>query len=262
MTASPIAAATSAPTSATGTTPPRKLTVVTGGSRGIGAAICRRLAADGHDLVVGYRHDAAAADSVAADIRAAGGQALTVAVDTTDEESVIALFERAAELGVVTGLVNNAGVVSAVGTLADNDLAAIRRDLDVDLFGVLACAKYAIRAMTPTGGGAIVNLSSAAATLGSPGSYVHYAAAKAGVDALTVGLAKEVAALGIRVNAVAPGTIWTDFHLDPERPAQVAKTVPLGRAGQPEEIAGAVAWLLSDDAGYATGTVIRVAGGL
>jgi NAD(P)-dependent dehydrogenase (short-subunit alcohol dehydrogenase family) len=241
---------------------PQRVTVVTGGGRGIGAAICRRLAAEGHDLVIGYRHDAAAAEGVAADIRAAGHHALTVQVDTTDEGSVIALFERAAELGVVTGLVNNAGSVSAVGTLADNDLTAIRRDLDVNLVGVLACAKYAIRAMTPTGGGAIVNISSAAATLGSPGSYVHYAAAKAGVDALTVGLAKEVALLGIRVNAVAPGTIWTDFHQDPERPARVAPTVPLGRAGQPDEVAGAVAWLLSDDAGYATGTVIRVAGGL
>lgn len=240
----------------------QRVTVVTGGSRGIGAAISRRLAAEGHDVVIGYRYDAVAAELVAADIRFLGRRALSVAVDTTDESSVIALFERAAELGIVTGLVNNAGSVSAVGMLADNDLAMIRRDIDVDLFGVLACAKYAIRAMTPTGGGAIVNISSAAATLGSPGSYVHYAAAKAGVDALTVGLAKEVAALGIRVNAVAPGTIWTDFHLDPERPARVAETIPLRRAGQPEEIAGAVAWLLSADAGYATGTVIRVAGGL
>jgi glucose 1-dehydrogenase len=116
--------------------------------------------------------------------------------------------------------------------------------------------------VTTTGGGAIVNISSAAATLGSPGMYVHYAAAKAGVDALTVGLAKEVAPLGIRVNGVAPGTIWTDFHLDPDRPAKVALTAPMKRAGHPDEIAGAVAWLLSDDAGFATGTIIRVAGGL
>ncbi len=138
----------------------------------------------------------------------------------------------------------------------------MRRDIDLNLTGTLICSKHAVRSMTATGGGAIVNISSAAATLGSPGMYVHYAAAKAGVDALTVGLAKEVAALGIRVNAVAPGTIWTEFHQDPDRPAKVALTAPMQRAGQPDEIAGAVAWLLSDDAGFATGTVIRVAGGL
>jgi NAD(P)-dependent dehydrogenase (short-subunit alcohol dehydrogenase family) len=162
----------------------------------------------------------------------------------------------------VTGLVNNAGSVQAVGALADNNFTSIRRDLDVNLVGVLLCSQHAIRVMSATGGGAIVNISSVAATTGSPGLYVHYAAAKAGVDAITVGLSKEVANLGIRVNAVAPGTIWTDFHQDPDRPAKVAETVPMGRAGQPEEIAGAVAWLLSGDAAYATGTIIRVAGGL
>jgi glucose 1-dehydrogenase len=236
------------------------VTVVTGGGRGIGAAISRRLAAAGHDLVVTYRRDAGAAESLAAELRATGSRVVLVQVDTTDEPAVRELFARARELGPLTGLVNNAGAATAVGPLAENALADVRRDLDVNLFGVVACCRHAIPAMA--GGGAIVNISSAAATLGSPGTYVHYAAAKAGVEALTVGLAKELAGQGIRVNAVAPGTVWSDFHRDPERPARLAETIPMGRAGTPDEIAGAVAWLLSDDARYATGTTIRVAGGL
>lgn len=237
-----------------------RVTVVTGGGRGIGAAVCRRLADDGHDVVLSYRQDRDAAERVADDVRAAGRRALVVRADTTDPDAVAALVERAGGLGVLTGLVNNAGAATAVGRLVDNPLDAVRRDLDVNLFGVVVCCRAAVPAMT--GGGAIVNLSSAAATLGSPGTYVHYAAAKAGVEALTVGLSKELAPQGIRVNAVAPGTVWTDFHQDPDRPAKVAPGVPLGRAGRPDEIAGAVAWLLSDDAAYATGAVLRVAGGL
>ncbi|OZC85371.1 SDR family NAD(P)-dependent oxidoreductase [Rhodococcoides fascians] len=237
-----------------------RTTVVTGGSRGIGAAVCRRLAADGHDVVVTYVRDRAAAESVAADVEAAGRRALVCRVDTTDEESVVAMYGEVADFGTLTGLVTNAGAASAVGDLVDNDLSDIRADIDLNLVGVLACIKYAIAPMTHSGG-SIVNISSAAATLGSPGMYVHYAASKAGVDALTVGLAKELADRNIRVNAVAPGTIWTDFHRDPNRPAKVARSVPMKRAGTPDEIAGAVSWLLSDDASYATGTTIRIAGG-
>ncbi|NEC12219.1 SDR family oxidoreductase [Streptomyces sp. SID8014] len=237
------------------------LTVVTGGSRGIGAAVCARLAADGHDLVVGYRSDRAAAESVAERVRAAGRRALAVAVDTADAASVDALFDEAATLGPVTGLVNNAGTSGPVGRLADADPAGISRALDVNLLGYLLCARRAVRDLSASGGGALVNISSAAATLGSPGEYVHYAAAKAGVDTLTVGLAKEVADEGVRVNCVAPGVIWTGFHADPERPAKQGPGIPLGRAGQPEEIAGAVSWLLSPDASYTTGAVLRVAGG-
>lgn len=244
-----------------GRQPTRPLTVVTGGSRGIGAAVCRRLAADGHDLVVAYRRDRLAADHVADDGRESGARVLVIQVETTDEESVGRLFDSASQFGEVTGLVNSAGSVSAIGALRDNDLAAIRRDLDVNVLGVLACIKHAVEAMEPAGGGAIVNLSSAAATLGSPGEYVHYAAAKAAVDALTVGLAKELACRSIRVNAVAPGVIRTGFHHDPDRPDRLAATIPLGRPGQPEEVAGAVAWLLSADAAYTTGAVLRVAGG-
>ncbi|GAA3095189.1 SDR family oxidoreductase [Streptomyces rectiviolaceus] len=243
------------------------VTVVTGGSRGIGAAISTRLAADGHHIALGYHSDADAAEKAAAQVRATGAatgaRCVTVQMDTAEETDVDRLFETAAaELGPVTGLVNNAGIGAPVGPLAEADVAAMRRALDVNVLGYLLCARRAIRDMTRTGaGGGIVNISSAAATLGAPGEYVHYAAAKGAVDTMTVGLSKEVAADGIRVNAVAPGVIWTEFHADPERPAKLAAGIPLARAGRPDEIAAAVAWLLSDDASYATGTILRVAGG-
>ncbi|WP_371526022.1 SDR family oxidoreductase [Streptomyces sp. NBC_01283] len=241
------------------------VTVITGGSRGIGAAISTRLAKDGHHIALGYHSDADAAEKVAAEVRAtgAGARCVTVRMDTADEADVDRLFEAAAaELGPVTGLVNNAGIGAPVGPLADADAAAMRRALDVNVLGYLLCARRAIRDMKRTGaGGGIVNISSAAATLGAPGEYVHYAAAKGAVDTMTVGLSKEVAADGIRVNAVAPGVIWTEFHADPERPAKLAAGIPLGRSGHPDEIAAAVAWLLSDEASYASGTVLRVAGG-
>ncbi|KQN93365.1 SDR family NAD(P)-dependent oxidoreductase [Arthrobacter sp. Leaf69] len=239
-----------------------QLTVVTGGSRGIGAAICRRLAAEGQDVVITYLRDSDAADEVAADVRRLGQRALVLQTDTTEEHSVVELFDRAQAFGPLTGLVNNAGSASAVGPLEGNSLQAISQDLNVNLLGVISCIKYAIGPMSQAGGGSIVNISSAAATLGGAGTYVHYAAAKAAVEALTVGLSKELAGKNIRVNAVAPGTLWTDFHQDPDRPAKIAPTIPMGRAGQPHEIAGAVAWLLSDDASYATGATIRIAGGL
>ncbi|SNS78483.1 SDR family NAD(P)-dependent oxidoreductase [Rhodococcoides kyotonense] len=237
------------------------LTVVTGGSRGIGAAICRRLAADGHDVVVTYLNARDAAQEVADDVARLGRRALVVRTDTTDEFSVVEMYRQVREFGSLTGLVTNAGAASAVGSLVDNDLDSIRADIDLNLVGVLASIKYAIEPMTDSRHGSIVNISSAAATLGSPNMYVHYAASKAGVEALTVGLAKELAERNIRVNAVAPGTIWTDFHRDPQRPAKVAEIVPMKRAGRPEEIAGAVSWLLSDDASYASGTTVRIAGG-
>lgn len=237
------------------------IAVVTGGGRGIGRAISLRLAGDGYDVVIGYRSDAAAAESTAEEIRGLGRRSLSEQVDTVNEESVAAFFAAADQFGPVTAVVNNAGAAIAVGRLEDNDLSAIRRDIEVNLFGVIVCCKYAQASLTRAGGGVIVNISSAAATLGSPGTYVHYAAAKAGVDALTLGLSKELAP-DIRVNTVSPGTIWTQFHQDPDRPAKVAATVPLGRAGEAEEVAGAVAWLLSPDAGYVTGANLRVAGGL
>jgi NAD(P)-dependent dehydrogenase (short-subunit alcohol dehydrogenase family) len=236
------------------------LTVVTGGSRGIGAAICPRLASDGHDVVIGFNSDEDAAAAVAASVTAQGRRALTCRVETSDPASVDAFFDAADRFGTVTGFVNNAAVSGPVGRLADAEVDELRRALEVNLLGYLLCARRAIRSLSR--GGAIVNMSSAAATLGSPGTYVHYAAAKAGIDAITVGLSKELAADGIRVNAVAPGIIWTQFHLDKDRPAKLASTIPFGRAGQPDEIAGAVAWLLSTDASYVSGTVLRVAGGM
>ncbi|WUS95551.1 SDR family oxidoreductase [Streptomyces sp. NBC_00708] len=238
------------------------VTVVTGGSRGIGAAVCVRLAGEGHDIALAYHADSAAAESVADAVRATGRRCVTVRADTADEADVDRLFDAAAaELGPVTGLVNNAGMSGPVGPLADADAAGMRRALEVNVLGYLLCARRAVRDMTHTGGGAIVNVSSAAATLGSPGEYVHYAAAKGAVDTMTVGLSKEVGPAGIRVNAVAPGVIRTGFHADPERPDKLGPGIPLGRPGIPEEIAAAVSWLLSPDASYATGTVLRVAGG-
>ncbi|MDT0473938.1 SDR family oxidoreductase [Streptomyces sp. DSM 41014] len=243
----------------------RPVTVVTGGSRGIGAAVCRRLAADGHDVAVGYLRDGEAAEDVAREVRAAGGRAVTVRVDTAVEADVERLFDVAeAELGPVTGLVNNAGVSGPLGRLADTDTEVLRRVVDVNLLGTLLCARRAARLMTARGSGAIVNISSGAATLGSPGEYVHYAATKAAVDALTVGLSKELGPDGVRVNAVAPGAVVTDMHAemgDPERAYRMAPAIPLRRPGQPEEIAAAVAWLMSPDASYTTGAVLRVAGG-
>ncbi|MFF2846377.1 SDR family NAD(P)-dependent oxidoreductase [Streptomyces sp. NPDC058001] len=243
----------------------RPVTVVTGGSRGIGAATSVRLAADGHDVAVGYVSDGAAAEKVAAEVRAAGARCAVVRVDTSDEADVERLFDIAAsELGPVTGLVNNAGVTGPLGRLADARTDDLRRVLDVNILGYLLCCRRAARDMVALGHGAIVNISSAAATLGGAGDYVHYAASKAATDALTVGLSKELGPDGIRVNAVAPGIIETDMHAtmgDPDRPARTAAQIPLRRPGRPSEIAGAVAWLLSPDASYTTGTILRVSGG-
>ena len=243
----------------------RLVTVVTGGSRGIGAATCLRLAAEGHDVAVGYVHDAEAAEAVAEGVRKLGRRAVAVRADTAVEADVERLFETAEhELGPITGLVNNAGVTGLLGRLADTDTATLRRVVDVNLLGTLLCSRRAAQLMTARGSGVIVNVSSGAATLGSPGEYVHYAATKAAVDALTVGLAKELGPDGIRVNAVAPGAIDTDMHAamgDPDRAHRMAEAIPLRRPGQPEEIAAAIAWLMSPEASYATGAVLRVAGG-
>ena len=238
------------------------LTVVTGGGRGIGAATALRLAADGHDLVLGFVRDVGAAETTAERVRALGVSCRPVRCDVTDEHQVDRLFDAAAERGQVTGVVNNAGSTLHLGDLVNTPVEVIRRVVDVNLVGAILVARRAAQVLTE--GGAIVNVSSGAATLGSPHEYVHYAAAKAGVDALTTGLAQELAARGIRVNAVAPGIVRTDIHAaagDPGRLERIAGKVPMGRVGEPEEIAEAIAWLLGDSCPYATGATLRVAGG-
>lgn len=233
-------------------------TIVTGGTRGIGAAITRVLVADGHQVVASYVRDDASARALADELGVH-----VVRADVTTAEGLDALFDAAERVGPVTGLVNNAGATVHIGPLAETAPDIIRSVIDLNLTSAVLCARRAVQAMT--GGGTIVNISSGAATLGSPGEYVHYAAAKAGLDALTLGLGKEVAALGIRVVGVAPGIIRTDIHADagdPGRADRVAERVPLGRAGEPDDVAGAVAWLFRAEAAYVTATTIRITGGL
>ncbi len=240
------------------------VTLVTGGTRGIGAAIALRLAADGHDLVLGYRADEASARTTAEAVRALGVGCTTVAAELTSDDGIAALFAAA---GPLTAVVNNAGATYRYAPLGQTPPEEIRRTIELNLTAAVLVARAAVRAMSTAHGGAggvVVNVSSGAATIGSPGEYVHYAAAKAGVDALTHGLGLEVADQGIRVVGVAPGLIETDLHArtgDPDRVARMAPRIPLGRAGRPIEVAEAVAWLMSDAASYVTATTLRVAGG-
>ena len=242
--------------------------IVTGGGRGIGAATARLAAAQGWRVAVNYREDHRSAKRVVDAIRAAGGTAIAVQADVSDEAQVLAMFERVdAELGLLGGLVNSAGVVDRALPLAEQGVARWRRMFDINAIGTLLCAREAVRRMSTLRGGAggsIVNVSSGAARLGSPNEYVDYAASKGAIDTLTIGLAKEVAGEGIRVNAVRPGLIETDIHASggrPERVALLAPQVPIGRGGSAEEVAEAIAWLLSDKASYTTMALIDVTGG-
>lgn len=234
-------------------------TLITGGTRGIGAAVARRLAADGHSLVLGYLSDEAAAVATRDEVRSLGVSCEIVAADITTDAGIAALFEAA---GPITGVVNNAGATYRYAPLVETPADEIRKTYAVNLVGPTLVARAAVSALAE--GGVIVNISSGAATLGSPGEYVHYAAAKAGIDALTKGLGLEVASLGIRVVAVAPGLTETDMHAntgDPDRIARMAPQIPIGRASSPDEVAEAVAWLMSEKAGYVTATTLRVTGG-
>jgi NAD(P)-dependent dehydrogenase (short-subunit alcohol dehydrogenase family) len=245
----------------------RPLTLITGGTRGIGAATALRLASAGHDLVLGYASDNGAADEACRAVEAKGAACRAVRADVTDPEAVDLLFAKAAEVGRVTGVVNNAGATLHVGPLAETPVDVVRQTVDLNLTSALLVARAAVRSLGTTyggGGGVLVNISSGAATLGSPGEYVQYAAAKAGVDAMTIGLAQEAAPEGIRVVGVAPGMVRTRIHADAGdagRLERVAPKIPMGRPAEPEEVAEAIAWLLSDAASYVTGTTLRVAGG-
>lgn len=242
--------------------------LVTGGGRGIGAATCRLLAESGYAVGVNFRSDAESASRVVDDIRQQGGQAEAIQADVSRESDVIALFDALEErLGTITALVNNAGIVRPQSTLAAMSAARMEEVLRTNVTGMLLCSREAVRRMS-TGnggrGGAIVNVSSVAARTGAPNEYIDYAATKGAMDSVTRGLATEVAGKGIRVNGVRPGFIYTDMHADGGEPGRVdrlADSIPLGRGGRPEEIANAIAWLLSDKAGYVTGSTIDIAGG-
>lgn len=242
--------------------------VVTGGSRGIGAACARLAAQAGWSVCLSYRASEAAAVAVVLEIKLAGGQALAIASDVSSERDVADLFDRAEEaFGPVAGLVNNAGILCPAEMLANIQLSRWNTTIATNLTGTFLCAREAVRRMAMSAGGAggtIVNVSSMAAVLGSPGEFIDYAASKGAIDALTVGLAKEVAADGIRVNGVRPGLIDTDIHAasgDPSRAKRLATTVPMQRTGTAEEVARAILWLLSDDSSYCTGVTINVSGG-
>lgn len=242
--------------------------LVTGGGRGIGAATARLAARQGWSVAVNYARDSLAADEVVRAIRAEGGQAMSVQADVSDEAQVVSLFERIdARFGRLTGLVNNAGVVDVSARVDQMDAQRLHRMFDINVIGSMLCAREAVRRMSTLHGGeggAIVNVSSAASRLGSPGQYVDYAAAKGAIDAFTIGLAKEVAAEGIRVNAVRPGLIETDIHASgglPNRVRDLAHTVPMQRGGTAEEVAQAIVWLLSPAASYTTMTLMDISGG-
>lgn len=245
-----------------------KVLLLTGGSRGIGAATARLAAQRGWAVAVNYHRQAAAAEAVVADIRAAGGTALAIAANVADEAGVAQLFaEVEAQLGPLSALVNNAGILETQMRLDDMDVARWQRILATNVIGPMLCCRAAVKRLSTRyggQGGAIVNVSSLAARTGSPNEYIDYAASKGALDTLTIGLAKEVAAEGIRVNGVRPGFIYTDMHADggePGRVDRVKSAVPMLRGGQPEEVAAAILWLLSDEASFTTGSFIEVAGG-
>ena len=245
-----------------------KVLLVTGGGRGIGAATALLAAEQGWAVAVNYTANSLAADEVVRQIRAAGGQAISVKADVADETQVLRMFEHIdAKLGRLSGLVNNAGVVDVAARVDEMSVARWKRMFDVNVIGSLICAREAVRRMSSRHGGeggSIVNVSSAAARLGSPGQYVDYAAAKGAIDAFTIGLSKEVAAEGIRVNAVRPGLIDTDIHASgglPNRVKDLQHLVPAQRGGTAQEVAQAIVWLLSDAASYTTMSFLDVSGG-
>ena len=246
----------------------RPIAVITGGSRGIGAATAKLLAERGYDLCINFLSNAHAAEQTAEACTAAGARAIVVQGDVSDEDDVGRLFDFVdAELGRVTALINNAGTLDVQMPVEDMGAERVERVLKINVLSAFLCSQAAFKRMARKyggDGGAIVNVSSIASRLGAPFEYVDYAASKGAIDAFTVGFAKEAAPEGVRVNAVCPGLIYTDIHAaggDPGRVDRLAVNVPMGRGGRPEEVASAIAWLLSDEASYTTGSFIDVSGG-
>lgn len=247
----------------------RQSIVITGAGRGIGAATAVLAASQGYRVCVNYLADRAAAENIAAGIVASGGQAIAVAADVSDESQVKDMFDIAEkDLGPISGLVNSAGVLQLQSSVSGIDVKRFENILRTNVIGTFICSKLALERMSTSNGGeggAVVNISSVAARTGAPFEYADYAASKGAVDSLTAGLAREAAPQGVRVNLVRPGFIYTDMHAaggEPDRVDRLAENIPLGRGGQPEEVARAVLWLLSDAAAYAVGTRIDVTGGV
>ncbi len=242
--------------------------IVTGAGRGIGAAVAKLAGARGFCVAVNYARNGQAAADVARHIIASGGRATVIKADISRETEIVRLFESAErELGAITGLVNNAGITGGFARVEAIASAMLTQVFAVNVLGAMLCAREAVKRMSTKNGGqggAIVNISSRAAEIGGAGEWVHYAASKGALDTFTLGLAREVAAEGIRVNAVAPGHVLTELHAssgDPDRMSRLAPTIPMGRPGTPEEIAEAVLWLLSPVASYTTGAILAVGGG-
>jgi NAD(P)-dependent dehydrogenase (short-subunit alcohol dehydrogenase family) len=242
--------------------------IVTGGSRGIGAAISRLAAAQGYSVAINYFFDANSANQLVQEISGAGGRAAAIQADVGSEPDILRLFRTAEEkLGPLSALVNNAGITGGFARVDSVEASVLARVMAVNVTGAFLCAREAVRRLSTKHGGrggAIVNISSRAAQLGSSGEWVHYAASKGAIDTLTIGLAREVATEGIRVNAVSPGLVDTDIHAasgDPSRLARLVSTIPLGRPGLPQEIAEGVLWLLSPAASFVTGSILHITGG-
>jgi NAD(P)-dependent dehydrogenase (short-subunit alcohol dehydrogenase family) len=244
-----------------------KVVVITGGSRGIGRATALAAAARGYRVLVGYASNAAAADEVVAEIEGKNGKAIAVKCDVAQESDILALFKAADQFGTLGALVNNAGIVGPSQRVEDMPAERIQRMMAVNVTGSMLCAREAVKRMSTRHGGkggVIVNLSSVAARLGSPNTYVDYAASKGAIDSFTVGLGYEVAGEGIRVAAIRPGLIDTDIHAsggEPDRAHRLAHMVPMKRVGTADEIANAIVWLMSDDASYVTSAILDVSGG-
>lgn len=245
-----------------------KVLLITGGSRGIGAATALLAASQGYRICINYLSDFTSAEKVCSQVRAMGAQAITVQADVSNEDEIIRLFARVdAELGRVTHLVNNAGTLSSTCRVEDMSEFRLLKMMMTNVVGPMLCSKHALLRMLPAhggNGGSIVNVSSAASRLGASNEYVDYAASKGAIDSFTIGLSREVAPEGVRVNAVRPGFIFTDFHAlsgDAQRVSKLEGALPMGRGGKAEEVAEAILWLLSDKASYATGTFIDLAGG-